>query len=127
MLQEQEPTLDAQPSDTTQKHSGCLTAFLALAVAGNAFLALFTWSMTSDVPSSLQPIVLFAGLLNLASIGFAIAIYKWKKWGVYGYVTCIGMTILLNLVLGDIVSAGRGLIPIALLVYLIRPSWSQME
>lgn len=123
----QEPLASTQPSTITRKHSGCLTAFLALAVVGNALLALLPWVMASNVPSTMQPFVLFAGLLNLAGVGFAIAIYKWKKWGVYGYMACIGITILLNLILGDIVSAGRGLIPMGLLVYLIRPSWSQME
>jgi hypothetical protein len=110
-----------------RKHSGCLTAFLALAVVGNALLALVTWSMASDVPSSMQPLVIFSGLLNLAGVGFAIAVYKWKKWGVYGYVTVLGIIILLNLELGDIASALRGLIPLGLLLSLIGSSWKQME
>jgi len=123
----QETTPNTPPTINARKHSGCLTAFLALAVVGNALLAVITWAMVSDVSPSLQPVVFFAGLLNLAGVGFAIAVYKWKKWGVYGYVGVIGITMLLNLVLGDIVSALRGIIPIGLLLSLIRSSWEQME
>ena len=125
MTQESVPNTQAQAM--IRKHSGCLTAFLALAIIGNALLAIITWAAMSGVSSSYQPVIFLAGLLNLAGVGFAIAIYKWKKWGVYGYVACIGITILLNLVLGDLLSAARGLIPIGLLAYLIRPSWGQME
>ena len=114
-------------SSGVRKHSGCLTAFLALAVVGNALLALVTWGTASGVPSSMQLLVVFSGLLNLAGVVFAIAIYKWKKWGVYGYVTILGIIMLLNLALGDIVSALRGAIPMILLLALIGSSWKQME
>ncbi len=110
-----------------RKHSGCLTAFLAFAVVGNALLGLITWGMASSVSSSSQGILIFSGLLNIAGVGFAIAIYKWKKWGVYGYIAVIGITMMLNLGFGDVVSAVRGFIPIALLLYLIPASWGQMD
>lgn len=123
----QETVSNEQPAANVRKHSGCLTAFLALAVVGNALLGLLTWAMVSNVSSSMQPVVMFSGLLNLIGVGFAIAIYKWKKWGVYGYVTVIGIIMLLNLMLGDMASALRGVIPIGLLLSLIGSSWKQME
>ena len=125
--QEESVTSSDVSSSGARKHSGCLTAFLALAVVGNALLALVTWGTASGVPSSMQLLVVFSGLLNLAGVVFAIAIYKWKKWGVYGYVTILGIIMLLNLALGDIVSALRGAIPMILLLALIGSSWKQME
>lgn len=109
------------------KHSGCLTLFLALAIVGNALYALLTWVMALDTPSSLQPLLIFSGLLSIACVGFAIAIYKWKKWGVYGYIGAISITMLINLAAGEIVWALQGLLPIALLSYLVRDSWRHME
>ena len=67
----QDPVSSLDAPAHIRKHSGCLTAFLALAVVGNALLALITWGEASAVPSSYQPLVVFAGLLNLAGVGFA--------------------------------------------------------
>ena len=112
---------------STRKHSGCLTAFLSLAVVGNALSGFVTWGMIANVSSSMQGIVMLVGLLNMAGVVFAIAIYKWKKWGVYGYFTTLGISMLLNLGFGDAVSAVRGFIPAGLLWYLIQSSWSSMD
>ncbi len=111
----------------TRKHSGCLCAFLSLAVVGNALSGLITWSMATSVSSSMQGIVMLAGLLNIGGVIFAIAIYKWKKWGVYGYFATLGITMLLNFGFGDVASVARGFIPMGLLWYLIRASWNQMD
>ncbi|MCX7902809.1 MAG: hypothetical protein N2483_11165, partial [Burkholderiaceae bacterium] len=110
-----------------RKRSGCLSAFLVLAMIGNSLMALLTCSLAADMPSSEQPLSIFAGLLNLACIGFAIAIWKWKRWGVYGYVICLGVFFIINVVLGDIETAIRGLVPIGLLIWLISPVWKQLD
>ncbi len=111
-----------------RKHSGCLTAFLALALIGNAALGLFTCSVASEPRAqSVAPLLMFAALLNFASAGFAIAIWQWKKWGVYGYAGALIVIALLNLASGDVLSALRAFIPMALLTYLVRSSWEQMD
>jgi len=116
-----------QPPVNVRKRSGCLTAFLALAIVGNPLLALFTWAMASDAPASMQSALVFGGLLNMACLGFAIAIWQWKRWGVYGYVISLGLFILLNFATGDIALGLRGLIPIAILIALVNPIWGQMD
>jgi hypothetical protein len=123
----QETAPNEQPAANARKHSGCLTAFLALALVGNALFALSTWALVFSAPSSMVPEVVILGLLYLAAVVFAIAIYKWKKWGVIGYVSVIGVSILISIGTGNIGSALAGFIPIALLAFLVRSSWKQME
>lgn len=111
----------------TRKRSGCLSAFLVLAMIANPLIALLTWIGAADMPSSVQPLMVFGGLLNLACLGFAIGIWKWKRWGVYGYVISLGLFVVLNFMVGDVAGAVRGLAPIGLLVLLISPVWKQLD
>jgi len=125
----QEPRGTTPTPAPARKHSGCLTAFLALAVVGNAGLGIFTlFSTASRVPDSMQALVVSAGLLNLAGVVLAIAIYKWKRWGVYGYAGLLVPSMLVSLMLGTGTwSVVQPLIPMALLFGLIRGSWKLME
>lgn len=114
-------------ADETPKRSGCLTAFLVLAMIGNPILALIRWAMAGDLPSDLASLAVIGGALNMAGLVFAIGVWKWKKWGVYGYVGSIGLAILLVLMTGQVLSALQGLVPIALLIVLTQPVWKYFK
>lgn len=119
--------VEPHPADT-RKRGSCLTAFLLLAIVSNLLFTFVTYSrLVPEVPSSLQPYTIVAAVLNLAAIIFAIAIFAWKKWGVYGYLAGVIITTIVNLYFGDTLSFIRGLVPIVLLIILVRPLWSQMD
>lgn len=106
-----------------RKQGGCLSAFLALALIGNVALGLLSLLNVGEVGE----LSIIAALLNFAGAGFAIAIWKWQKWGVYGYIAVIGITALINLATGYYTAAAQGIVPIVFLSLLIRPVWGQMD
>lgn len=121
------PAAEGPPS-AARKHGSCLTAFLLLAIFSNLLFTFTTYSrLVPQVPSSLQPYTILAAALNLAAIVFVVAIFAWKKWGVYGYLASVGITTIINLYFGDTLSFIRGIVPIVLLVILVRPLWPQMD
>ncbi len=117
----------ATSADEMPKRSGCLTAFLILAMIGNPILALLQWVAAGNLPSDLAPLAVIGGVLNVAGLVFAIGVWKWKKWGVYGYVGSMGLVILLNLTTGQVLPALQGLVPITLLIGLTRPVWKHFK
>lgn len=114
-------------ADEIPKRSGCLTAFLILAMIGNPILALVQWAMAGNLPSDVAPLAVIGGVLNVAGLVFAIGVWKWRKWGVYGYASSMGLVILLNLMTGQILSAIQGAVPIALLFALTQPVWKNFK
>jgi len=109
------------------KRSGCLTAFLILAMIGNPVLAVIQWALAGNLPSDMASLAVFGGILNVAGLICAVGVWKWKKWGVYGYVGSIGLLILLNLMTGQVLPALQGLVPIALLIALTQPVWQHFK
>jgi hypothetical protein len=85
------------------------------------------WALAGNLPSDMASLAVIGGVLNVAGLIFAIGVWKWKKWGVYGYVGSMGLFILLNLVTGQILPALQGLVPIALLIGLTQPVWKQFK
>lgn len=117
----------ASAVEETPKRGGCLTAFLVLAMIGNPILALLQWTVAGNLPSDMASLAVIGGILNLAGLVFAIGIWKWKRWGVYGYAGCMGMFALLNLMTGQILPAMQSAVPIALLVALTQPVWKHFN
>ncbi len=114
-----------------RKRGGCLTAFLILMMIANPLTALsylFAGSTISeslpDLPAWVIPVL---GLLALANFVFAIAIWNWKKWGVYGFAGSTAVALLVNLISIGILGSLFGLIGIAILTFLLRPVWNQMD
>lgn len=100
-----------------------MSTFLILAMLANLGFGILTLIMADDFGE----LSLVSALMNFAGFGFAIAIWKWKKWGVYGYIGVIGITAFINLATGNYTAAAQGIIPIVLLSLLVRPVWGQME
>jgi len=122
-----EKTLDETKE---RKRSGCLTAWLVLAIIANSIIAFLSWFLAANTPyaaGDYGTLLVLGGFLNLTCVGFAIAILKWKKWGVYGFACCILATIILSLSQGNALIALQGLLPLGILILLIRPYWDQMD
>jgi hypothetical protein len=73
------------------------------------------------------PVVL--GVMCFANLGFAIGTWRFKKWGVYGFVAMSAIGLVLNLGIGN-ASPGSilgGLLGPVLLVALVRPVWRDFD
>lgn len=120
---------------TQVKRSGCLTVFLivlivlyALGTIGTFFagplLSGFMPEYSTDTSYSI-----FSGVLSLLNILFLIGVWKYKKWGFYGFVAVSLLNIILSILITSsiITSLISGLIFPLILYFLIKPIWKYMS
>jgi hypothetical protein len=66
------------------------------------------------------------GIMCFVNVACAVGVWRFKRWGVYGFVAMAGVALVINIMLGigpaQLVGA---LIGPALLIALVRPNWSQ--
>ncbi|HEX2979359.1 MAG TPA: hypothetical protein VHO48_03740 [Anaerolineaceae bacterium] len=114
---------------------GCLTIFLVVMMVVNTLVGVFylyvgLGSLTKDTQLPLGLIILF-GVFCLANFGFALAIWKWKRWGLYGFACTAVLGIISNLFVKGWQSVTAsdlfGLAGVAVLAILLRPIWSEMD
>src|SRR5688500_20341036 len=78
---------EAQMESTKTRH-GCLTAWLILMILANALTAvttpLFAASIRQAIPGFPEWVVWPIVLLAVLNVVFAVALFKWKKWGFLG-------------------------------------------
>ena len=108
-----------------------MTAFLVLMLIVNPLVALqylvggaMIKQSLPSFPTALLPVL---ALLTFANLAFAIAIWKWKRWGLYGFIASSAIAFLINLTTIGVGTALLGLLGVVLLAVLVRPVWSQME
>lgn len=121
-------------TDTQVKRSGCLTVFIiALIVlyvlsALGAFLAgpLVASLVPEYTAETANPLI--GGILALLNIVFLVGVWKFKKWGFYGFVAVCIINIVISVVTTSsiFIPVISGLILPALLYVLIRPIWNYM-
>ncbi len=107
-----------------------LSAYLVLTIVVSSInLILVLWSIISIYRNFIDYQQVLIALSELASIRFAIAIWNWKKWGVYGVVGVIVLNMLLALLQGGSIEGAvlRAISAIAILALIIRPKWTQMD
>jgi hypothetical protein len=122
-------------TSTVRKRSGCLTAYLIFALIGNPLVGLYylvEGTPVGELPPTLPAWHAVLGLLlSLANFVFVIAIWKWKRWGVYGLVGSALVVFLLNVISVGILPALLGLAlgsaGIGILASLLGPAWHQMD
>lgn len=112
---------------------GCLTVFLLFALLANAFITVLY--VTSLIQGTMfgQPlppqwaVVLLAigGAMNVAS---SVAVWKWRRWGVYSFFGMAAVAFGVNLAIGvPVTSLAMGLLGVVILALLIRPIWRHMR
>jgi mannose/fructose/N-acetylgalactosamine-specific phosphotransferase system component IIC len=113
------------------KRGGCLTAFLIFMLIVNPLVAIYYFVAGSSVAQALPHmptwVIPVLGLGCLANFVFAIGIWKWKKWGMYGFAASAGIVFFINAIYINVLTALWGLVGVGLLAYLLRQAWSQME
>lgn len=130
------PATSNQPTSPKQRH-GCLTAYLVLMLLANSGTALVylvaSESVRQGVPNMPDwafPVLIAGSLLNFAC---AIALFKWKRWGFWGFVVTAAIAFGINLSIGlGIGSALGGLVGVAILYGVLqlgkeKSGWSQLE
>jgi len=121
-----------QPSPPERRRGGCLTAFLVVMMIVNPLTALVYFLGASfikrglpDAPAWSMPVLGAFCILNTAC---AVALWKWKKWGLYGFVFSAVVALIVNIVIGlPLAQVVAGPIGVVVLYVLVRPSWTQME
>ena len=62
------------------------------------------------------------------SVLFILALFKWKKWGLYGFAFTTLLSVGINSQIEvNTLSTAFGLVGVAVLWYFIRPYWAYME
>ena len=123
-------------SEVKQRH-GCLTAFLVVAIIGNAVAVLLyifaTGTVLQSFPGASPWTLVVLAVVGILNIVCLIALFKWKKWGFYAALVFSFVTFAVNLVLGvGIIRAILGFIGIAILYGVLqiggpRKGWTQLE
>jgi hypothetical protein len=114
-----------------RQRGGCLTAFLILMLVVNPLTGLYYLFAGSSLSQSLPSLPGWAvpalGVLALVNFVFALAIWNWKKWGVYGFAASSAIVFVINLISLGLLPALTGLVGLGLLAYLLRGVWQFME
>lgn len=131
------PTQYPTNQPPTQKHRhGCLTAYLVFMIVANSASALIyllgSETIRRNVPNMPEwafPVLIVMGIFNLVC---AVALFRWKKWGFWGFVASAVVTFFLNLRIGlGLGSALFGLLGVAILYGVLHignenKGWSQL-
>lgn len=126
----------AVPVRMKNRH-GCLTAWLVLMLVANAASALmYTFGSENirgampGVPGWAFPVLIAFSIFNLAC---AIALFRWQKWGFWGFCASGVAALAINLYIGiPPVTAFTGLIGLALLFGVLQigkdnKGWPQLD
>ncbi len=127
------------PESTTQgkQRHGCLTAYLVVMIIANAAVAVMYLIGKEGIKQALPqmedwvfPVLIGVGIFNLVC---AIALFRWKKWGFWGFVasSCLMLVINLSIGLGIGQSIG-GLVGVAVLYGVLQignedKGWPQLD
>ena len=114
------------------KRGGCLTAYLLLGLILTPLNGLWLLLKMRGIQESLPPITRSAvpvlTFISLVNIAFLLAIWKWKRWGCYGFCASTFAAFLYSVIIGvPVVWTLVGLVPIVIIVILIRPIWHHFE
>lgn len=114
---------------TEKNRGGCITAFLIFMFIINPLLTIY-YLLAGDfikqnlpgIPDWALPVLAIFGLINL---GLAIAIWKWKRIGIYGLWISAVAVLFINLAIGlTPVQSFMGLLGPLIITLLVRPKWA---
>ncbi len=79
------------------------------------------------LPSSAPWVIPLFGVLCLANFCWALAVWRWKKWGAYGFAASALVAFLVNLTSTGLLAALFGLLGLVTFALLVRPVWRHMR
>lgn len=127
-----EPGVNETP---TRKRHGCLTAilivFAIMTFVSSVINLVMSGTLAENLPGAPEwaPVgILAMGGVGLLGVAALVALWFWKRWGLYVFVV-VGVTaFVLNLALGaPIFSALMGLAGVALVLIFVLRQWGDFE
>ena len=114
------------------KRGGCLTAFLILMLVANSLTSLlyllFSGIIRQASPNIPGWVTIILGIFGAINFLLSLAIWKWKKWGLYGFGASTVIVFIINLSIGTpILNSLFGLLGIIILAFLVKPLWNNFE
>jgi hypothetical protein len=118
-------------NETTEKKRGILlTGWMILILLANSFTAL-SYFLGSGFFATALPIPLWSiytlGLLALFNTGFAIFLFKWKKWAFFAFCGNTVIVFVINLSIGLGFGSISDFLRLIILYLILRPKWSLLE
>jgi len=116
-----------------KNRSGCLTVMIVSWMVFSLPAAIMYFSNKYILIYNLLPRMPHSsmysmGLFSLAQFVFAIAIFNWKKWGLYGFIILSSMTFILNVAWGiPFLYLISTIIGYVIMYFLLRPAWKYFE
>jgi len=120
-----------------KQREGCLTAWLILMMIANSVTALLFVLFrerikvhSPNVPAWIVPTLVVASAANVV---FAVALFRWKKWGFWGLLGTGILVFVINLMIGtSALQSILGLFAILILYGLLQAGeekrgWTQLE
>ena len=124
-------------TDQPKQRHGCLTAYLILMIIANSLTSLVYLvggqslrQQFPQMPTWAIPVLAALGLVNLTC---AIALWRWKKWGFFGFIGSSLAAFVINLMVGiSIYHALIGVIGFVILFGVLhigkeKNGWNQLE
>jgi hypothetical protein len=117
---------------------GCLTTWLVLVIVANAATAISTPLLYDAIrrtaPNASPTSVAVITIAAIANIIFALALFRWKKWGFFGFVASSLVAFGTNIYVGlGVVSSLVGLAGICVLYWVLHMgdastrAWTRLE
>ena len=120
-----------------KKRHGCLTAFLILMMVANSGSALLYLVSADEIQKNLPnmpdwsfPVLIIVCVFNIIC---GVALFKWKKWGFWGFIASSCFALIFNLSIGvGIASSMCGLLGVVTLFGVLQignenKGWAQLE
>ncbi len=108
-----------------------MTAMLLLMMVANPLVGLYYLAAADavkdavpDLPDWALPVLIVLSFVNFAC---AVGVWLWKKIGFYGFVVTSIIAAIINVISVGPGQAVLGLVGLAILAFLVRPVWNEME
>ena len=117
-----------------QRH-GCLTSYIIFMIVTNSALALAYLLVGSTIDPGIPPwAFVILGVFAVLNLICAIALFKWKRWGFWGFIISSVVALIVNLIVGMGIgqSLFGGVISVALLYGVLHigkenKGWPQLD
>ncbi|MGC1323704.1 MAG: hypothetical protein WA849_16110 [Candidatus Udaeobacter sp.] len=128
---------ESTPITQHGKRHGCLTAWLVFMIVANAATAVTTPliydSIKRAAPNASPATIALISIAGVANIIFAIALFRWEKWGFFGFVATSVIALVTNLFIGlGIAQSVFGLVGIGILYWVLNmggsnKAWTRLQ
>jgi hypothetical protein len=119
----------SSPARSAKRRSTLLTIALILVILQGIFLAVVYWTVLPDAQRALGNLALWIMFLaSAADVVAGVAMWFWKKWGIYlyGVASVVGAAVAL-LASGDLFLVFGALLPSIIVLYIVLTQRNQFE